>query len=87
MKRVGLLVPDRLLSVRGGTDWSRCNEIEVTPEALVEALEADDYHDRVRFPPGSVRVLAIEDATPDEDDPAGSTGDLLKGRADRSSDP
>lgn len=61
MKRITLLVPDQMIQLVGKSAWSQRSDVEVAVRHLVFALEHDDYHDRTRFPEGSVVVVAIED--------------------------
>ena len=60
MKRITLLVPDKIKHVSGGSRGTNTEIIEVDPDNIVEALETNDYHINYYFQPGSVVVEKIE---------------------------
>ncbi len=61
MKRITLIVPDKIIRVSGTSSWSRSKEVEVDSESIIGALEANDYHDNLYFPRGMIKVQSIEE--------------------------
>ncbi len=67
VKRVTLLVPDHVTIRVGGARGLKARLIAVDAETIAQALsEPRDYHDRVSFPAGTVEVITVEDAGPDD---------------------
>ncbi len=61
MKKVTLILPDKILRTLGSSRGSRTDEIELTPENLKLVLcEDSDYHESFRFRADEVEVLGIE---------------------------
>ena len=50
MKKVTILVPDKILYVSGTSISSETKEVETNQERVIEALEANDYHVNYYFP-------------------------------------
>ena len=61
MKKVTIIVPDKILYVLGTSISSETKEVETNRESITEALEANDYHVNYYFPGGSVRIESVED--------------------------
>ena len=61
MKKVTIIVPDKILYVLGTSISSETKKVETNHERIIEALEANDYHVNYYFPGGSVRVESVED--------------------------
>ncbi len=61
MKRVTLLLPDKLISVGGSSRWTCREELPTTPENVIKALTSNDYHLNYYFAERSVAVQSIED--------------------------
>jgi len=62
MKKVCLLLPDKILHTFGGSRSHQAEQIEVTAEILINALCMDDYHESYRFNENEIKVLSIESA-------------------------
>ena len=61
MKKVTLILPDKILRTIGSSRWSRTDEIDLTPESLKLVLcEGADYHDTYRFKEEDVKILSIK---------------------------
>ena len=60
MKKVTIVVPDRILYVSGTSMRSETKEVETSRESVTETLEANDSHVNYYFPNGSVKVESIE---------------------------
>jgi len=61
MKRVTIIVPDKILYVSGTSISSETKEVETSRENITEALESNDYHVNYYFPSGTVKVESVED--------------------------
>lgn len=61
MKKVTIIVPDKILYVLGTSISSETKEVETNHERIIEALESNDYHVNYYFPGGTVEVESIED--------------------------
>ena len=61
MKRVTVIVPDKIIQVTGGSKRSNSQKIGVNEHNIIDALEMNDYHNNCYFPRGSVRVVSIEE--------------------------
>ncbi len=59
MKKVTLIVPDKINHVTGTTSSSRLKEIVTDEKNIIRALETNDYHDNYYFPINSVKVESI----------------------------
>ncbi len=63
MKKVTLLLPDKINRTIGASRWSKTDEIDLTPENFILTLtDKSSYHDRCTFSPEDVKILSIEDA-------------------------
>ena len=60
MKKVTLLLPDKMIRVLGTSRSTYHSEVDLTPESMINALVMDDYHDRFKFNEEDVRILSIE---------------------------
>jgi len=57
MKKVTLLLPDKINRTIGASRWSKTDEIDLTPENLLKVLsDASSYHDRYTFSPENVQI-------------------------------
>jgi hypothetical protein len=62
MKKVTLLLPDKIIRTIGSSRWSKTDEVDLTPENLLLVLCDDSsYHDRCKFNWDDVEILSIED--------------------------
>lgn len=61
MKKVTIVIPEKILHVSGTNISSETKEVETTRENITEALEANDYHVNYYFPGGTVKVESVED--------------------------
>ena len=61
MKKVTLILPDKLIHTLGSSISSIQSKIDVTPENLLMALTYDDYHESFKFNKKDVSVVSIED--------------------------
>ena len=66
MKKVTLLLPDKIIRVLGTSSMSRTSEIDLTPENMINVLVVDEYHESFKFKREQVKVLSIE-SVDDED--------------------
>jgi hypothetical protein len=60
MKKVTVIVPDKILYTIGTSSTSETRALETNRENMIEALECNDYHVNYYFPNGSVEVVAVE---------------------------
>jgi len=61
MKKVTLLLPDKIYRTIGASRWSKTDEIDLTPDTLLLVLtDRSSYHDRYKFKSDDVQILAIE---------------------------
>lgn len=61
MKKVTLILPDKVLRTIGTSRWSQTEEIDLTPESLQLVLcEDSDYHESYKFKAENVEILSIE---------------------------
>lgn len=61
MKKVTLLLPDKIYRTLGTSRFSETDLIDLTPENLLLVLcDASSYHDSYRFEPEDVQILSIE---------------------------
>jgi len=62
MKKVVLLLPDKINRIIGRSRWSKTDLIDLTPENLLLVLsDKSSYHDRYTFSPVDVQILSIEE--------------------------
>ena len=66
MKKVTLLLPDKIIRVLGTSRISQTSEVDLTPENMINVLVVDEYHDSFKFKREQVKVLSIE-SVDDED--------------------
>ena len=65
MKKVTLLLPDKIIKV-GGTSRSRFeSEVELTPKEVIKMLCNRDYHSSYKLYEKDVRVLSVENYVED----------------------
>ncbi len=63
MKKVTLLLPDKINRTVGASRWSKTDEIDLTPENIILVLtDKSSYHDRYTFSPEDVEILSIKGA-------------------------
>ena len=61
MKKVTLILPDKVLRTIGTSRWSRTDEMELSPESLRLVLcEDTDYHNSYKFRAEDIEILSIE---------------------------
>lgn len=60
MKRVTLLLPDKMIRVFGGSRSTYRDEVEITPESMICVLALDAYHDRFKFKEEDIEIVSIE---------------------------
>ena len=61
MKKVTLLLPDKINRTIGASRWSKTDEIDLTPENLLKVLiDKTSYHDRYTISPKDIQILSIE---------------------------
>jgi len=60
MKRIVLIVPDKIIHVVGTSRNSQSEEIDVNRENITRALEMNAYHENLYFPNGSVKCESVE---------------------------
>ncbi len=64
MKKVTLILPDKVLRTIGTSRLSRTEEIDLSPESLKLVLcEDTDYHESYKFKAEGIEVLSIEALT------------------------
>jgi hypothetical protein len=62
MKKVTLLLPDEITSVKGTFRLSAKEKVSTTPENLLKALVFDDYHMNFYFENADeIKIVAFED--------------------------
>ena len=61
MKKVTLLLPDKLISVGGSSRWTCKEDLPTTPENVIKALTSNDYHLNFYYAEKSLEVLSIAD--------------------------
>ena len=63
MKRVTVLIPDKVITVfdSASSSAAEVKRLDVTPELMVRALTTNDYHEHVYFE-GDVQVVSIRDS-------------------------
>lgn len=61
MKKVTLLLPNKIYRTLGTSRSSMTDLVDFTPENLIKVLCKDSsYHDRYKFNPEDVQILSIE---------------------------
>lgn len=61
MKRIVLLLPDKITHVSGTSRFTQKTEIELNPKNLLKVLCEDvDYHERFKFSREDVTIVSIE---------------------------
>ena len=60
MKRIVLIVPDKINHSHSTFKTDRAREKPVTRQLIIKALELDEYDETMYFPKGSVKVESIE---------------------------
>lgn len=61
MKRVVLLLPEKIIHVSGTSRFTKKTEIDLNPENLLKVLCEDvDYHETYKFSHEDVTIVAIE---------------------------
>jgi len=60
MKKVTLVLPDKINRTIGASRWSETDEIDLTPDTLLLVLtDKSSYHDRYTISPEEVQILSI----------------------------
>ena len=63
MKRIVLMVPDRMTYARGTSRDSETETVDTTEENIVNALTMNEYHENYYFEEkDTVRIISIEEA-------------------------
>jgi len=66
MKKVTLILPDKILHTLGSSSWTKTVEIDVCPENLLRMFEgSNDYHESFRLDTTKVEILKIEPFKPE----------------------
>lgn len=61
MKKVTLILPDRILHTLGSSRWTKTDEIDVNPANLIRLFEgSSDYHESFRLDTSQIEILSIE---------------------------
>lgn len=60
MKKVTLLLPDKIIRTLGTSRFSETDEVDFTPENLINVLVLDEYHDRFKFKEEDIEIVSIE---------------------------
>jgi len=60
MKKVTLLLPDKINHVFGSSRMTYHEEVDLTPENLIQVLTLDAYHDRFKFKEEDIRIVSVE---------------------------
>jgi len=63
MKKVTLLLPDKIIHTLGSSISSIQKQKRLTHENLLLALTLDDYHESFKFNKKDIQIVAIEDWT------------------------
>ena len=61
MKKVTLILPDKVTKIGGTSRTVYHYEIELTPEDIIKIFCESDYHSRYKFEEKDIRVISIED--------------------------
>lgn len=63
MKKVTLLLSDKMIYVKGSSGSAVKTEVDTSPETIIKALVTDDYHINYYFEDaGQIEVLKVEEA-------------------------
>jgi hypothetical protein len=61
MKKVTLILPDKILHTLGSSRWTKTDEIDVNPANLIRLFEgSNDYHESFRLDTSQIEILSIE---------------------------
>lgn len=60
MKKVTLILPDKIMHVFGSSRTTYHSEVDLTPQNLIQVLTLDAYHDRFKFNEEEIRIVSIE---------------------------
>jgi len=60
MKKVTLLLPDKMIRVLGTSRTTYHSEVDLTPGNMINVLALDDYHDRFKFNMKDIMIVSIE---------------------------
>jgi hypothetical protein len=61
MKKVTLVLPDKITKVGGTSRSVYEREVEITAEEIIKILCEQDYHSSYKISPADVTVLSVED--------------------------
>ena len=61
MKKVTLILPDKVMKVGGSSRIVYEREVEITPEEIVKIFCFPDYHSSYRFNQKEVKIVSVED--------------------------
>jgi hypothetical protein len=61
MKKVTLILPDKVLKVGGTSRSVYKDEIEITEQELIKIFCERDYHTSYKFSEDDIKVVSIED--------------------------
>ena len=61
MKKVTLILPNKVTKVGGTSRTIYKQEIELTVEDIIKIFCESDYHSRYKFEENDIKVLSIED--------------------------
>ena len=61
MKKITIIVPDKIKHSMRTFEKNRTTENVVTKQIIIKALEIDEYDENLYFPKGTVKIVAIED--------------------------
>ena len=61
MKKVTLILPDKVTKIGGTSRTVYKQEIELTAEDIIKIFCESDYHSRYKFERDEIRVLSIQD--------------------------
>jgi hypothetical protein len=61
MKKVTLILPDKILHTLGSSRWTKTDEIDVNAANLIRLFEgSNDYHESFRLDTSQIEILSIE---------------------------
>jgi len=60
MKKVTLLLPDKMIRVFGTSRSTYHSEVDITPKNMINVLVLDAYHDRFKFKEEDIEIVSIE---------------------------
>jgi hypothetical protein len=65
MKKVTLILPDKMSHTMGSSRWTKTVEIDLNPENLMRLLEkTKDYHESFHIDTNKVEILSFETVMP-----------------------